>query len=71
MTAKRLSIKLGSQCNWSCPHCHNEAVNYPYNPKLLDFIRASVPRLSAEGAKRVMRELLEEAYAEAQDAAEC
>lgn len=39
MTAKRLSIKLGSQCNWSCPHCHNEAVNYPYNPKLIDFIR--------------------------------
>ena len=39
--------------------------------ELLDFIRASVPRLSAEGAKRVMRELLEEAYAEAQDAAEC
>ena len=38
--------------------------------ELLDFIRASVPRLSAEGAKRVMRELLEEAYAEAQDAAE-
>ena len=38
---------------------------------LLDFIRASLPRLSAEGAKRVMRELLEEAYAEAQDAAEC
>lgn len=39
--------------------------------ELLDFIRASLPRLSAEGAKRVMRELLEEAYAEAQDAAEC
>ena len=39
--------------------------------ELLDFIRASVPHLSAEGAKRVMRELLEEAYAEAQDAAEC
>ena len=38
--------------------------------ELLDFIRA-LPRLSAEGAKRVMRELLEEAYAEAQDAAEC
>ena len=36
--------------------------------ELLDFIRASLPRLSA---KRVMRELLEEAYAEAQDAAEC
>ena len=39
--------------------------------ELLDFIRASLPRLSAEGAKRVMRELLEETYAEAQDAAEC
>ena len=39
--------------------------------ELLDFIRASLPRLGAEGAKRVMRELLEEAYAEAQDAAEC
>lgn len=39
--------------------------------ELLDFIRASLPRLSAEEAKRVMRELLEEAYAEAQDAAKC
>lgn len=39
--------------------------------ELLDFIRASLPRLSAVGAKQVMRELLEEAYAEAQDAAEC
>lgn len=41
--------------------------------ELLGFIRASLPRLSAEEeeAKRVMRELLEEAYAEAQDAAKC
>lgn len=39
MTHKCLSIKLGSQCNWKCSHCHNEAVNYPYNPKLIDFIR--------------------------------
>ena len=36
---KRLTIKLGSQCNWSCSHCHNEPVNYKYNPKLIDFIR--------------------------------
>ena len=33
-------------------------------PELLDFIRASLPRLSAEGAKRVMRELLERAQKE-------
>jgi len=36
---KRISIKLGSQCNWQCSHCHNEPVNYPYNPKLIDFLR--------------------------------
>ena len=36
---KRIGIKLGSQCNWKCSHCHNEAVNYPYNPKLIDFLR--------------------------------
>lgn len=39
MNEKRLLIKLGSQCNWQCPHCHNEEVNYPYNEKLIDFIK--------------------------------
>lgn len=36
---KVLVLKLGSQCNWNCPHCHNETVNYPYNRKIIDFIR--------------------------------
>ena len=41
MSKKRLLIKLGSQCNWSCPHCHNQEVNYPYNEKLIDYIKAN------------------------------
>lgn len=39
MTDKRLILKLGSQCNWNCPHCHNEPVNYPYNDKIIQYIK--------------------------------
>ena len=38
---KKVLIKLGSQCNWHCPHCHSEAVNYPFNSKLIDWIQAN------------------------------
>lgn len=38
---KKILIKLGSQCNWHCPHCHSEHVNYPFNPKVLDWVKAN------------------------------
>lgn len=52
---KRLLIKLGSQCNWSCSHCHNEPVNYAYNPKLLDWIRANgIERITFSGGEPLL-----------------
>lgn len=37
--SKGILIKLGGQCNWNCKHCHNKNVNYPYNAKIIDYIK--------------------------------
>lgn len=49
---RRLTIKLGSQCNWNCSHCHNEPVNYPYNPRLIEWIKSSdIKRITFSGGE--------------------
>lgn len=36
---KRLVLKLGSQCNWNCKHCHNKEVNFKFNKDILEYIK--------------------------------
>lgn len=43
MVSKTLLIKLGTDCNLKCKHCHCKKMNFKYNPDIKDFINKFQP----------------------------
>jgi sulfatase maturation enzyme AslB (radical SAM superfamily) len=35
---KRIVLKLGGECNLSCPHCHDSKVSYEYNEDIIKWV---------------------------------